>query len=413
MVIKIFNKILFCVIFLIISSYVNVVSATENSPLLKFQYKEIDKSHFEVILHADYIPAVSAFGISIGFNPENVRVCTYNEASGKFETVETGLIKRGNEENNSDVLILGESFTDRKIKGWDGSLLFNDFYPYIDNESGLLKTVFFRLSGEKILENQKIFSIRFERIGNGNPEIGIASGTDEVYDSANPLGAGFANSDGYIDIYVEYDGSGVFKENGMVVFIDSGSDKKSDKEDVEFSDISHVEWAEPAINGLKEKGIVSGRGNGVFAPEEFITRAEAVKMLVLAADIPVITDIFIFDDVSYGQWYFDYIGTAYETGVAKGVGNNLFMPGANVSRQDFCTMAGRLFFDAGDKNVSLTELTFSDKDMIQEYAIEDIKVLYEKNIISGRDGNVFDPCANVTRAEAAKIIFNCIEHLED
>ncbi len=50
-----------------------------------------------------------------------------------------------------------------------------------------------------------------------------------------------------------------------------------------FTDIKG-HWAEELINEAAEEGIVNGRGDGTFGPDEFITRAEAVALIMRARE---------------------------------------------------------------------------------------------------------------------------------
>ncbi|MBQ6937946.1 MAG: S-layer homology domain-containing protein, partial [Clostridia bacterium] len=52
-----------------------------------------------------------------------------------------------------------------------------------------------------------------------------------------------------------------------------------------FNDLESVSWAEDSIRELYNLGIISGRSEGVFAPNDYVTREEAAKMLILMAGI--------------------------------------------------------------------------------------------------------------------------------
>ena len=50
--------------------------------------------------------------------------------------------------------------------------------------------------------------------------------------------------------------------------------------------------------------------------------------------------------------------------------------------------------------------SFADEGDISEWALESIKVMTANGYLKGRDGNAFDPKAELTRAEIAQIIYN-------
>ncbi|MBR5535738.1 MAG: S-layer homology domain-containing protein [Clostridia bacterium] len=60
-----------------------------------------------------------------------------------------------------------------------------------------------------------------------------------------------------------------------------GIEKKEKKNMDKFTDIKG-HWAEDVINEAAEEGIVNGRGDGTFRPDEPITRAEALAMVMRA-----------------------------------------------------------------------------------------------------------------------------------
>ena len=52
-----------------------------------------------------------------------------------------------------------------------------------------------------------------------------------------------------------------------------------------FADLEGVLWAKEAILSLADNGVINGRSEGVFAPNENIKREEFVKIIVVAFDI--------------------------------------------------------------------------------------------------------------------------------
>lgn len=173
---------------------------------------------------------------------------------------------------------------------------------------------------------------------------------------------------------------------------------------VSFNDISGVSWAYKAIDYLVERGVVNGRSEGVFAPNEFITRAEAVKLIVTAFNITSSNTENVFSDVKSDSWYHTYVTTAYQNGLINGVYGNTFAPDVPITRQDFAVMMSRLI---KNKNQNL-QLNFSDNSQIASYAKDAVALLVERGVINGTDDNRFAPLDNTTRAQAAKILFEMI-----
>lgn len=170
-----------------------------------------------------------------------------------------------------------------------------------------------------------------------------------------------------------------------------------------FDDIDSVLWAKEDIENLAGMGIVSGKGDRIFAPNDDITRAEAVKILVGAFSLTE-EEPLMFDDVADDSWYAPYVRRAVSANLIEGDGNGNFHPEERVSRQDFVVMVSRYI---GISEQTL-EMTFSDTDSIAAYAKEAVETLYGMGIIAGKDDGRFDPYGNLTRAECAKIVSGII-----
>ncbi|MBQ7901651.1 MAG: S-layer homology domain-containing protein [Clostridia bacterium] len=173
---------------------------------------------------------------------------------------------------------------------------------------------------------------------------------------------------------------------------------------VQFTDMESSLWAVEAVSYLADKGIVSGRGDSKFDPEGNITRAEAVKLLVTAFDIPASGDKVNFADVKPEHWYYEYVCAAYSSGMVSGVSDNEFAPDANITRQDIAVLLDRVIKGEDAKS----ELAFSDKEQIADYARQAVANLVDMGVISGMGNGSFEPNGYTTRAQAAKMLYQII-----
>ena len=181
-----------------------------------------------------------------------------------------------------------------------------------------------------------------------------------------------------------------------------------------FCDIANVEWAKNAINSLAEKGIVSGKGEGKFAPMDNIKREEFVQMIVKAFNLSGSDTEMQFDDVNADEWYFPSIKTAYSLGIINGIDGNSFGTGRFITRQDMAAIILRTARKLGKTFGNYEEEAeyFADDTDISEYAKEAVYALRNGKIIAGMDGNRFEPKSNATRAQAAVIIYALISNLK-
>ncbi len=189
---------------------------------------------------------------------------------------------------------------------------------------------------------------------------------------------------------------------GKNMYVSSGNTSADSENGTEFTDLKGYEWAKEAIKALTGQKIISGRGNGIFAPQDYITRAEMIKILLLAKGIsPDKNAENVFSDVEPNSWYAPYIAAAYKAGLTNGTNDGRFMPDAAVTRQDMAVLIYRAFNMSG-KGV---ELSFDDASQIAAYAEDAVSLLVYKSVINGVGENRFAPLNAATRAQAAVMVY--------
>ena len=106
-----------------------------------------------------------------------------------------------------------------------------------------------------------------------------------------------------------------------------------------FSDTAD-HWAKQYIGVLAGMGIIDGMGNNIFAPENPLTRAQFVALLAKMTDgysSAKISDMG-FTDVPTYEWYSSYVNWAAENGIVTGMGNGIFAPDAKITREQMAVM---------------------------------------------------------------------------
>lgn len=201
-----------------------------------------------------------------------------------------------------------------------------------------------------------------------------------------------------------------------------GSFKPVSKEDVavipdtaygqntkKFTDLSEYSWAEEAITSLEKSGIVSGRGNGVFDPGGNVLREEFTKMIVKMLGIKGNGET-QFEDVTPGDWSYEYIDAAVTGGIVTGIGDGKFGTGNKILRQDMAVMIFRAAVNIGIMEESDADAEeFADDQDIDEYAKASVYALAQMGVLNGTGNGDFNPKGTATRAEAAKIIYELIK----
>lgn len=171
-----------------------------------------------------------------------------------------------------------------------------------------------------------------------------------------------------------------------------------------FSDLPDSHWAKEAIYNLYSRGIINGTGKNTFEPDRAVTRAEFVQLITGAFDIPK-SEGKEFNDVLKNSWYYEAVMAASGAKIVSGTGEKTFEPDAPIKRQDMAVVLKNLLDYKGIEVEMLKEADFYDSHEISDYAKESVALLTGGNIISGNSDNMFNPKANATRAEAARLIY--------
>jgi len=192
-------------------------------------------------------------------------------------------------------------------------------------------------------------------------------------------------------------------------------DPSADPEPVPPVILTDIEghWAESYIRDLVAGGIVSGMGDGTFAPESRVTRAQFVKMIAGIAGITDFSDIpdAGFSDVPSGQWYSGPVNWAASKGIVKGMGDG-FAPDAQITREQMAVMIVNFAKYQGTDLADSQQTSFADAHLISSWAADAVSLAAKAGIINGSDitdadgqtQRVFKPQSPATRAESAKII---------
>lgn len=169
-----------------------------------------------------------------------------------------------------------------------------------------------------------------------------------------------------------------------------------------FSDLESVSWAKAHIENLYKKGVITGRDDKTFAPNDTVKREEFVAMIVRMFKITAESDK-AFSDVGSGSWYESAVLNAVGAGIINGVSDSSFGVGSEISRQDCAAICERVLKYFG-VSAEPSEESFADSEKIAPYAKDAVLLMKKLGIINGMDNNLFNPTGTCTRAMAAKII---------
>ena len=175
-----------------------------------------------------------------------------------------------------------------------------------------------------------------------------------------------------------------------------------------FTDVNNDDWFLAAVQYVYENDRMAGTSSTTFQPEVNLTRAMAAQVLYNLEGQPAVTgDTTFTDAAAAGDWAVKAITWAEQTGVVAGIGDGLFDPTANVTREEFAQM---MYNYASYKEYDLTlegDLSqFEDASAISGWAETAMSWANGSGLINGHDDGTIDPQGTTTRAQAASILMN-------
>ena len=230
-------------------------------------------------------------------------------------------------------------------------------------------------------------------------EVSFTIGNDNAYKATLTPGSDYTMTQG---------------ENGKYTFTKKPSTPVTpgpgddDEDEFPFTDVKSGAWYYDAVKYVYENGLMAGTSDTTFDPEMKLNRAMAAQILYNLEGKPAVTEAATFTDAAAaGEWALDAIAWAQQTGVVAGMGDNLFAPDAQVTREQFAQM---MYNYAKYKGYDLTatgDLTqFSDSSKLQSWAVTAMKWANGNGLINGFEDDTIQPAGTTIRGQAASIIMN-------
>lgn len=178
-------------------------------------------------------------------------------------------------------------------------------------------------------------------------------------------------------------------------------------------------WAESYIDQVIEMGIAHGTGENQFSPDATITRAQLVKMVVNAVgyQTPTRLEETSFSDVDPSAWYAGYVEVAKAQGILEGYEDGTFRPDQPITRAEALKVLIEgllnkdIVLDSSQSllfSFNLDENPFADVELSAWYA-EYVLQAYVDEIVSGYGNGLFGPNDSMTRAEFSKVLVKSLE----
>lgn len=175
---------------------------------------------------------------------------------------------------------------------------------------------------------------------------------------------------------------------------------------VPFNDVSYGDWYYNAVQFVYSRGIMDGVDYYKFAPNGTITRGMIVTMLWRMAGEPFEMPVTSFTDVEIGRYYTTAVAWACRNGIADGMGESTFGPNDAITREELVTLLYRYAQYFGHSCIGTSIEGFADAGSVSSYAYNAMCWAYKAGVVTGTTGSRLNPQGTASRAEAAQMIMS-------
>ena len=195
--------------------------------------------------------------------------------------------------------------------------------------------------------------------------------------------------------------------------VPEGGTPLTDLPDVEYTDVDKEDWSYEAVQYVSKKDLMKGTGEGLFDPNMTTTRGMIVTILYRLEGEPEAAKS-DFTDVADGQWYANAIGWGAANGIVLGKGDGTFAPEEIITREQMAAILYRYAqYKKYDVTGSASLADFADGETVSSWAETEMSWAVSAKLINGKGDGVLDPQGDASRAQAAAILMRfCQAHAE-
>ncbi len=186
---------------------------------------------------------------------------------------------------------------------------------------------------------------------------------------------------------------------------------------IEFKDVAK-HWAKNVVNDMGSRMVISGDHDNLFNPDQAITRAEFISILVRGLGLKLENGETPFTDIHTSAWYSSAIHTAYTYKLINGFEDGKFHPSDPITREEAMVLIANamnitdLTATLGSRDVAALLGAYRDAHQVALWTEESIADVLQAGIVTGRGNNLLALKAHMTRAEVAVIIQKLLQKSE-
>jgi hypothetical protein len=183
-----------------------------------------------------------------------------------------------------------------------------------------------------------------------------------------------------------------------------------------FSDVQG-HWAQEAVTDLASRIIVDGKSANGFEPDQSVTRAEFIAMVMRSLGLAPQSTTIPYADVTASDWFGPIVAEASNYGLISGYEDLTFRPNLPISRAEATAILNKAWTIAGMQAVSQLETEAAlakvkDVSDIPAWAKEAFGSAVKLGLMQGYEDGSVKPSRSITRAETAALLRNLLQKSE-
>lgn len=176
-----------------------------------------------------------------------------------------------------------------------------------------------------------------------------------------------------------------------------------------FTDMEH--WSAEYVLPLYNSGIVKGKTDSAFCPDDGVTRAEFSALICRAFGAK--GGSHSFSDVSEDAWYSENVAALTTLGIINGTSETEFSPDALLTREQMLSILVRIYEALGNEAGTDGLSRFYDRSDISSWAEIYVSKGLDIGLVNGTEQSTFLPKRSATRAEACTMLYRLLKILEE
>ncbi|WP_246096603.1 FG-GAP-like repeat-containing protein [Paenibacillus sinopodophylli] len=183
-----------------------------------------------------------------------------------------------------------------------------------------------------------------------------------------------------------------------------------------FADVQG-HWSQNDVNNMASRLIINGVTATTFQPDQDITRAEFLAIVVRALGLKSVEQINLPQDVNSSDWYASVVQTALTYQLVQGFEDNTIKPNQTITRQEAAVILSRalaltsLASTVTDAEANQALSSFEDSQQVSGWAKQAVALMVINNIMQGND-QLLTATSHLSRAQTAAIVTRFLQQAE-